>query len=146
MPSVLAFPKIAELDTSVCLMGNSSRNLYLFDVLKKTWSQKTAMPQNLGGGFSIAAGSGNLYAAGGEMTECWRYTFSSDSWTMLSPPKMGHADGRLIFHQNSLLLLGGVKADHIEGYATEKDIWAVAPYKLPEKLFHHHVFMVDLGK
>ena len=146
MPSVLEFPRLAELDTSVCLMGYANPVLYVFDVLKKICSQKTPMPQNPGRNFSIAAGNGNLYAAGGMLEACWQYMFSSDSWAKLSPPLLLHVDARLIFHQKSLLLLGGFKEDHIEGYAIEKDIWVMAPYKLPEKLYNPHVFMMDLGK
>ena len=53
--------------------------------------------------------------------------------------------GALIFHKNSLLLLGG-ETENIEGYSAEKDTWVVAPYKLPEKLFLHYAFMMDLGE
>ena len=65
MPSALGVPKISNLDTKVYLMGDNNPVLYLFDVIKKVWSQKTAMPQNPERGFSIAANNGNLYA-------CWR--------------------------------------------------------------------------
>ena len=144
IPSVLQYPKITNLDTNVYLMGDSNPVLYVFDALKKVWSQK-AMPRNPRRGFSIAAGSGSLYAAGGEMMACWQYNFSTDSWAKLSSPALMHGSGALIFHQNSLLLLGG-DTENIEGYATEKDTFVVAPYKLPEMLFLHYSFMMDLGE
>ena len=103
------------------------------------------MPQNPGRGFSIAAGNGKLYAVGGKMMSCCQYNISTDSWVKLSSPALRHYDGALMFHQNSLLLLGG-STDNIEGYAVEADIWAVAPYKLPEKLIFHYAFMMDLGE
>ena len=107
MPSALAFPKITNLDTNVYLMGDNNPVLYLFDVIKKVWSQKTEMPQNPERGFSIAAGNGSLFAAGGTMKACWKYIISTDSWAKLSSPALKHGYGALIFHQNSLLLLGG---------------------------------------
>ena len=145
IPSALEYPKITNCDTNVYLMGDNNPVLYLFDVMKKVWSQKSEMPRNPQRGFSIAAGNGNLYAAGGEMKACWKYILSTDSWAKLSSPALAHGRGALIFHQNSLLLLGGQR-DHIEGYATEANIWAVAPYKLPEKLCRHYAFMMDLGE
>ena len=145
MPSGLEFPLITNLDTSVYLMGENNPALYFFDVMKKVWSQKAALPQNPGYSFSIAAGNANLYAAGGGMRACWQYHISTDSWLKLSSPAMKHSRGALIFHQNSLLLLGGL-TENTEGYATEADIWAVAPYKLPEHLARHYAFMMDLGE
>ena len=141
IPAALEFPKITNCDTNVYLMGDNNPFLYLFDVMKKVWSH-TEMPQNPGRGVSIAAGNGRLYAVGGEMRACWQYIFSTDSWEKLSSPALSHYYGALIFHHNSLLLLGG-QCDHIEGYATEADIWAVAPYKLPEKPAFHSAFMMD---
>ena len=123
-------------------MGDENPELYLFDTIKKVWSQKTAMP---GRYFSIAYGNGNLYEAGGEMMSCWQYKCSNDSWTKLSSPALKHYYGTLIFHQNSLLLLGGC-CDDIEGYATEENLWVVAPYKLPKKLMLHYAFLMDIGK
>ena len=143
IPSALDFPKFTDIDTHIYLMGNNNPVLYLFDAIKKVWSQKAEMPLNPGRGFSIAAGNGSLYAAGGEMEACWQYHCSMDSWTKLTSPALRHAYGALIFHQNAILLLGGYY-DHIEGYATEADIWAVAPYKMPERLSYHYAFMMDL--
>ena len=145
MPSVLELPKITYLATNVYLMGDDNPVLYLFDVMKKVWSQKAEMPQNPGRCFSIAAGNGSLYAAGGEMRVCWQYNISTDSWVKLSSPALRHIGGALIFHQNSLLLLGGL-TENIEGYATKANIWAMAPYKVPEKLMNHYAFMMDLGE
>ena len=145
MPSVLEYPQITNHNTNVYLMGNNNPVLYLFDVMKNVWSQKAKMPQNPGRGFSIAASNVNLYTVGGEMKACWQYNPSTDSWVKLSSPALNHANGALIFHQNSLLLLGG-QYDHIEGYAIDKDRWVVAPFKLPENLAFHYAFMMDLGK
>ena len=146
IPSTLEFIKITSLDTNAYLMGENNSVVYLFDMMKKVWSEKTKMLQNPGRGFSIAAGDVNLYVAGGEMKICWQYNFSTDSWTKLSSPSLRRSSrsGALIFHQNSLLLVGGGIKD-IEGYATEADLWAVAPYKLPEMLYWPYVFMLDLG-
>ena len=144
IPLALVNPKFTNSDTNVYLMGDNNPVLYLFDVMTKVWSQKTAMPRNPLCGFSIAAGNGSLYAAGGDMMACWQYNISTDSWVKLSSPALRHYCGALIFHQNSLLLLSG-QCDRIEGYATEADIWAVAPYKLPEKLAGCYAFMKDLG-
>ena len=145
MPAVLKYPKVTNVATNVYLMGDNNPVPHLFDVVKKVWSQKSAMPQNPGIAFSIASGNGNLYAVGGSLIICWQYNFPTDSWAKLSSPALTHYAGALIFHQNSLLLLGG-DTEHIEGYATEADIWAVAPYKLPEKLLGHAAFMMDLGE
>ena len=145
MPSALVFPRITYLDTNVYLMGEKNPFLYLFDAMTKVWSQKSEMPRNPRRGFSIAAGNGSLYVAGGEMMACWKYIISTDSWAKLSSPALMHAVGALIFNQNSLLLLGGYTQD-IEGYATKADKWAVAPYKLPERLAFHKAFMMDLGE
>ena len=145
MPSSLKFPKITSFDTNVYFMEDNNPFLYLFNVMKQVWSQKAAMTQNPGKGFSIAAGTSKLYAAGGQTKICWQYNISTDSWEKLSSPAMMHIGGALIFHQNSFLLLGG-QFDDIEGYATEADIWAVAPYKLPDKPFLHYAFMMDLGE
>ena len=142
---LLFFPKIAHLDSNVYLMGDKNPVLYLFDAMKELWNQKTEMPQNPLRGFRIAAGNGNLYAAGGETKTCWQYNCTIDSWTKLSSPALEHANAAMIFHQNSLLLLGGQRED-IQGYATEADIWAVAPYKLPKKLLLHFAFMMDFGE
>ena len=94
---------------------------------------------------SIAAGNGRLYAAGGQMMFCWQYSISTDSWVKLSSPSLTHYGGTLLFHQNSLLLLGG-NSENVEGYSVEADIWAVAPYKLQKKLAGHFAFMMDLGE
>ena len=145
MPSALHYPKITNLDTNIYLMGDNNPVLYLFDVSMKVWYQKTAMPQNPRLGFSITSSNSNLYAAGGQMRACWQYICSTDSWIKLSSPALRHGGGAMIFHQNSLLLLGG-QYDHIEGYSTEADIWVEAPYKLPKRLYHHYVFMMDLGE
>ena len=142
MPSALEYPKITNIETNVYLMGCNNPVVYLFDVIKKVWSQKAEMPQNPGLAFSIAASNANLYAAGGVRRICWQYNISTDSWAKLSSPALEHYNGALIFHQNSLLLLGGL-TDNTEGYATEKDIWAVAPYKLPERLYCLYAFMMD---
>ena len=77
------------------------------------------------------------------MMACWQYSVSTDSWTKLLSPALRHNNGALIFHQDSLLLFGG-ETEYIEGYATKQDVWAVAPYKLPEKLVGHYAFMMDL--
>ena len=145
IPSAVVNPRITNLDTNVYLIGDDNPVLYLFDVIKKVWNQKIVMPQNSGYGFSIVAGNDSIYAAGGDMRICWEYSISTDSWAKLSSPALMHVCGALIFHQNSLLLLGG-GTEHIEGYATEKDIWVMAPYKLPKKLFCHYAFMMDLGE
>ena len=137
-------PRITNRDTNVYLMGDGTPVLYLFDVLNKIWIQKTAMPQNPGRAFSIAAGNDKLYAAGGHIKLCWQYNISTDSWVNLSSPALRHYYAALIFHQNSLLLLGGDTED-IEGYSTERNTWVKAPFKLPEKLLCHHAFMMDLG-
>ena len=79
------------------------------------------------------------------MKICWQYNVWTNSWLKLSSPALRHYNGALIFHQNSLLLLGGL-SENIEGYATKANIWAVAPYKLPEKLINHYAFMMDLGE
>ena len=145
VPSALAYPKITNIDTNVYLMGEKKTVLYLFDVIKKVCSQKAEMPQYPGRGFSIAAGNGSLFVAGGDKGICWQYNISTNSWAKLSSPSLSHVLGEMIFHQNSLLLLGGFTED-IEGYAIEKDRWVLAPYKLPEKLAFHSAFMMDLGK
>ena len=145
MPSALAHPNITNLNTNVYLMGGNNPVLYLFDALKNAWSEKAEMPQNPGRGFSIATSNVNLYATGGEMMACWQYSFSTDTWAKLSSPALRHDYGALICHQNSLLLLGG-NTKNTEGYATEADIWAMAPYKVPEKVFGHYAFMMDLGE
>ena len=143
MPSALKYPKITHTDESIYLMGVDNPNLYQFDVLKNVWSPKTPMPQNPGSSFSITSGKGKLYAAGGEKKCCWQYSISTDLWAKLSSPARRHAYGALIFHQNSLLLIGG-NSDEIEGYSTEQDTWVEAPYKLPEKVVGHCAFMMDL--
>ena len=144
VPSVLKCPKITNLYTKVYLMGDNNPVLYLYDVMKKVWSEKKAVPQNPGTGFSIAAGNGCLYVAGGNIRICWQYNFSTDTWAKLSLPALKHVFGAMIFHQNSLLFLGG-DVDHIEGYAIEEDTWVEAPYKMPEKVRGHYAFMMDLG-
>ena len=146
MPSALVFPRITKPETNVYLMGSNNPVLYLFDVIKMVWSQKAEMPQNPGECFSTAASNVHLYVAGGEtLTASWQYNISTDSWLKLSSPAMKHYRGALIFHQNSLLLLGG-QGDHVEGYSTQADMWVMAPYKLPEHLGGHYAFMMDLGE
>ena len=144
MASALEYPKVTNIETDVYLMRNNPV-LCMFDVIKNGYSQNAEMPQNPGRCFSIAASNVNRYVAGDRMRACWQYNFSTDSWTKLSSPALKHYNGALIFHQNSLLLLGG-QSDHIEGYAIGKNIWAVAPYKLPQKLCYHYAFMMDLGE
>ena len=144
MPSALYhYPQVTNVGTSIYLMGDNNPDLYLFDALMKVWSQKTAMPQNPIGGLSIASSNSSLYVAGGKMMACWQYNLCTDSWTKLSSPALRHGHGALIFHQNSLLLVGG-QFDHIEGYSIDKDTWVVAPYKMPENVYHHYAFMMDL--
>ena len=145
MPSILTYPKIAKADTDVYLMGENNPVLYLFDVVRKVWSQKAAIPQNPRKGFSIVAGNDNLYAAVCDMKSCWEYNFSIDTWTKLSSPALRHVGGALIFHQDLLLFLGGRRED-IEGYDIASDTWVMAPYKLPEKLAGQCAFMMDLGE
>ena len=145
MPSILTVPKVAKMGTVVFLMGENNPVLYLFDVVRKVWSQKASMPQNPREHFSIAAGNDNLYATGGSMDTCWKYNFSTDTWTKLSSPAFRHASGALIFHQDLLLFLGGYRED-IQGYDIASDTWVIAPYKLPEDLAEHHAFMMDLGE
>ena len=145
MPRVLKFPKITNLDTSVYVMGDNDPYLYPFDVKEKAWSFQTVMPQNPGIGFCIAAARSNLYVTGGTKKICWQYNFSADSWAKLSSPSLRRRYGALIANQNSLLLLGG-NTENIEGYAVEGDIWAIAPYNLPEKISFPYAFMMDLGQ
>ena len=144
MPSALQYPKSTCHDTIVYLMGDDNPVLYMFDVIAKVWCQKPAMPEHPGSCFSIAAGNGNLYAAGGKMKICWQFKFSTDSWAKLSSPELVHVYGAMIFHDDQLLLIGGCRV-HTEGYAITGDTWAVAPYILPEKLTTHYAFMMDLG-
>ena len=145
MPSILSVPKVARMGTVVFLMGKNNPVLYLFDVVRKVWSQKAPMPQNPRETFSIAAGNDNLYATGGSMDTCWKYNFSTDTWTKLSSPAFRHASGALIFHQDLLLFLGGSRED-IQGYDIASDTWVIAPYKLPEDLAEHYAFMMDFGE
>ena len=112
IPSALEYPKITNTETNVYLMGYNNPVVYLFDVIKKVWSQKAEMPQNPGRAFSIAASNANLYAAGGVRRICWQYNISTDSWAKLSSPALEHYNGALIFHQNSLLLLGGTHREY----------------------------------
>ena len=99
MPSALMFPKITTFDTNVYPMGDNNPILYVFDAMKKVWSQEKAIPQNPVIGFSIAAGNGNLYAAGGAIKICWQYNISTESWAKLLSPLQTHIKGALIFHQ-----------------------------------------------
>ena len=108
MPTALELLTITSIDTNVYLMGANNPVLYLFDVLKMVWSQKAEIPQSPGVCFSIAASNVNVYVAGGEMRACWQYNVSTDSWAKLSSPARRHYGGALLFHQNSLLLLGGI--------------------------------------
>ena len=145
MPSALDDPKITNIDTNVYLMGHRNQVLYLFDVIKKAWRQKAEIPQNPGRGFNIASGNGKLFATGVEMDSCWQYNISTDTWAKLASPALRHYCGALIYHNNSLLLLGG-HTEKVEGYAAEADKWVVAPFKLPMELFYHYAFMMDLGE
>ena len=133
------------MDTTVFLMGEKKPVLYLFDVVRKMWSQKASMPQNPKKAFSIAAGNDSFYATGGDKNICWRYVISTDAWTKLSSPALRQGYGALIFHQDLLLFLGGYRED-IQGYNIVSDTWVIAPYKLPEKLAGHCAFMMDLGE
>ena len=81
------------------------------------------MPQSPGSGFNITASNTNLYAAGCQMLSCWQYNTSTDSWSKLSSPAQEHYNGALIFHQNSLLLLGGL-TENVEEYSVVADIYA----------------------
>ena len=125
-------------------MGENNPVLYLFDAMKKIWSQKTAVPHQIGLGFCIAAGNNSLYVVGGSMKICWQYQFTTDSWVKLSSPALKHVLGASIFHQNSLLLLGGYTEDNIEGYSIDRDMWVMAPFKMPDMVVKHYAFMMDL--
>ena len=143
MSAALLEPRTASLHTNVFLMGEECCDLYVFDAEKGTWSWQAQLPQNPGKHYRLAAGNGNVYTAGGEKRICWQYNFQTDAWAQLSISNLTHIKGALIFYQDTLLLLGGCH-EHVEEYNTEHDTWTVAPYKLPDKLYHHYAFMTEL--
>ena len=143
MPSILTHPKVSKEDTDLFLMGDKNPVLYLFDGVRKVWSQIASMPQNPGTRFGIAAGNDSVYATGGVKNICWRYIVSTDTWSKLSSPALVHGYAALIFHRDMLLFLGGSRVD-VEGYDIASDAWVIAPYKMPEELGRHYTFMMDL--
>jgi hypothetical protein len=117
--------------------------LWQFDLASDTWtllqqSQVRPSPRtNMGIGFS----AGSLYIVGGHDAKgvtpgAWRYDFSSQAWTQLSPRGSPRAEAHFASAVDStcgvLLLAGGDHDDNIDVNATDEFIFSKSTFeKLP---------------
>ena len=142
VPKAFCMPKVACLTTRMYCMGFQIRQFYCFDTVQKNWNELAAIPQDIGFGFSVAAGNGMIYAAGGSKDICFIYDTNTDNWTQAHGPALKHQHAALVFHNDKFMLLGGQCAA-IEEYDAEEDTWNMAPCKLPMNLQQHYAFSMD---
>ena len=143
IPVTLEFPKLASLGVKAVLMGHDSPEVFWFDTEEETWTQLPPLPEDPGSYFSLAAGKGSIYCAGGNKSLLYVYDVACETWIKLPSPTQLHQDGALIFHQDILYLLGGWESTKIEEYDTMNDVWKVASYKLPISMQYHFAFLID---
>ena len=132
---------IVSLNSDVFHAGG--RQLYHFDPLRKVWSERSELPGlYFDKDDAMAAGDGHIYLVI-LSNGCHVYNISTDTWVKIPKQTLYHKGGALVFHQDKLILLGGLSS-HIEEYDIEQSIWKTAPFKLPEDLYIPFAFMMDL--
>ena len=147
-PNAVDFPKVSNIDESVYLLDDDTKELLHLDITNKIWSKKASLPdEGPCHGVSMTSTKDKLCVAGGEKRIFSWYDPITDVWTTMKQPASVHMYGTLVNHNNKFLLLGGSwddSTDEIEEYSVEDDAWSVCAYKMPGKLYSHHGLVLDL--
>ena len=142
------YPKVSNIDESVYLLNEMTRELLHLDISNKIWTKRTSLPvEGNCPGVSMTSTKDKLCVAGGLKKICALYDPTADVWITMKQPVHVHRYGTLVYHSNKLLLLGGSwsdSTDEVEEYNVEDDTWSVCAYKMPVKLYNHHGLVLDL--
>ena len=151
MPKYVLSPKVTKLKTDVFVIGTKGRLLHL-DTKRGEWKQKPTCPVKIAKKhdnyyeFSVAAGNGKVYVAGGAYLVNCVYTVETESWVTARAidcwPWYLHYDGTLVFKHDKLLLLGGCWGEKVKEYDTNEDVWKRLDYNC--QCYNAHAFAVDM--
>ena len=141
----VAFPTVANIDSMVFVLDrDDSKRLWCMDVDENVWNELAPLPtEKRCCGASMTSAQGRLFVAGGYENICAWYQPETNTWCTGQQPLQSHNYGALTFHNDKLLLLGGIfnaGTDEVEEYDIVEDKWSMRSYKLPRKLYNHHAF------
>ena len=147
-PIPVSNPKVSNIDESVYLLDQKTKELLRLDIPKKIWTKRASLPvKDSCYGVSMTSTKEKLYVAGGRERICAWYDPMTDVWTIMKQPAHEHMYGTLISYNSKLLLLGGSYnngTDEVEEYSVEDGTWSACTYKVPAKVFNHHGLVLDL--
>ena len=148
LPTAVSYPKVSNIDESVYLLDEATKELLHLDITNKIWTERASLPvEGFCYGVSMTSTKDKLCVAGGRKKVCALYDPTTDVWTPIKQPMCMHFYGTLVSHNNKFLLLGGSYSDgtdEVEEYSVEDDAWSVCAYKMPAKLILHHGLLLDL--
>ena len=116
-----------------------------------SWLTKSPLPSQ-SEGCSLAASDDKVFAAGGENNINYVYTPATDVWCHLTGPSLQERYGALVYFHQKLYLFPGWNNEEennvtdIEEYDITEDKWSLAKWTLPEPMWLHVAFMVDIPK
>ena len=93
---------------------------------------------------SMISVNNQLLVAGGWKKVCAWYTPSTDTWCMGQKPKEWHHYGSLVYHDNTILLLGDTSEDGTDAVEEYSGTWSVIDIKMPKNLRNHHAVVLDM--
>ena len=149
MPLAVKFPKVSNLGNNVYFLDEISNQLLCLDIDQEIWKQLASLSaeKQYCAGASMISAHTRLFVAGGHSMICAWYSPNTNTWCTGQQPLHQHKYGALVYHSDTLLLLGGSfrdGTDTVEEYDIEEDKWTVCSYKTPRKLECHHAVMLNM--
>ena len=149
VPMSVKDPKVADINGKVFLLDGLTKQLLQLCTNMNAWNRCASWPGSDVSDATMISMQDNLLLAGGFTSVCGWYIPSTNTWCMSQAPKVhGHCHGALVYHNNTILLLGGNRwtsgsTDAVEEYS-KNGTWSVSNIKMPASLQYHHAFVIDM--
>ena len=150
VPIAVRDPKVADINGKVFLLDSYTKQLSQLCADINVWKWCAPWPGSVIIDASMISLNDHLFLAGGTGNVCAWYTPSTDTWCLRQEPKIrSHLHGSLVYHNNTILLLGGNQwttfgsTDVVEEYS-KYGTWSISNIKMPASLQYHHAFVLNM--
>ena len=147
VPIAVEFPKVADINGKVFLLDGNTNQLLQLSTDINVWNRCASFPGDRADGASMISVNDQLFLAGGYAKVCAWYTPRTNTWCLNQKPWEGHNHGSLVYHDNTIFLLGGAwmfwGTDAVEEYS-ENGTWSVSNIKMFQSTWGHHAFVLNM--
>ena len=148
LPQAESLLRVITVKSTMFVLYAETGNFCELDENKMSWIMKSQLPSQ-SEGCSLAASEYKVFAAGGVNKINYVYTPATDVWCCLTGPSLREQFGALVYFHQKLYLFPGLntaRGTDIEEYDISEDKWSLAEWKLPEPMWLHAAFVVDVPK